>query len=54
MWKDILLSNKGNILELLARLRNRLETLEELIETGDEQGITEFFSKARAYREGLK
>lgn len=54
MWKDILLSNKGNILELLARLRNRLETLEELIETGDEQGIKEFFCKARSYREGLQ
>ena len=50
MWKDICLSNRDNIVELLDVLACELGQVRALVAAGDESGLLEHFRVARAFR----
>ncbi|QEG22371.1 prephenate dehydrogenase [Mariniblastus fucicola] len=52
MWRDICEYNRDAILEMTSLYRDRLESLEQLIEAGDSDGLFELFSRARKVRDG--
>ena len=51
MWRDICQYNRDAILEVTSSYREKLESLEKLIETGDTDGLFELFSRAKATRD---
>lgn len=51
MWRDICDYNRDAILEMISLYRERLESLEKLIETGDSDGLFELFSRAKEVRD---
>jgi prephenate dehydrogenase len=50
MWKDILISNKDQILPLISAFKEQLSVLETAIKTSDEVVIKERFQNAKAYK----
>ncbi|CAM3719965.1 prephenate dehydrogenase [Alkalicoccus chagannorensis] len=53
MWRDILMHNKDTLLPMMADWRGRMEEIERLLATGDEQAVYAFFSDAKAARDRL-
>ena len=53
MWRDILLSNREEVLVALARFRKVLTRIEEMIRGEDPVGLVEEFQRAREVREQL-
>ena len=53
IWKDICLSNREMILEALARYRQTLDRLEELVRDGREEELVQELSRAREVRESI-
>jgi len=51
MWRDICTYNQEAILEMTSRYREKLESLEQLIESGDAEGMFELFSRAKTIRD---
>lgn len=51
MWRDICKYNQSAILEMTSLYREKLESLERLIEEGDSDGLHELFSRAKAVRD---
>lgn len=51
IWKDILISNKDEILPLISAFKEQLSILESAIKTSDEIAIKERFQNAKAYKD---
>lgn len=51
MWRDICIANRDAILVILKSFKDDLKDLEELIETGDSEGLLKVFQRARAARD---
>ncbi|MFQ5881286.1 MAG: prephenate dehydrogenase [Candidatus Methylomirabilales bacterium] len=54
MWRDILLRNRGQVLESIARFRKALDRIEEMIKTEDGVRLVEEFQRAKEVREQLR
>ena len=53
MWRDICLSNRGPLLEMLDRFRAVLDAAREAVARGDEDALMDHMTEARAVREQL-
>jgi prephenate dehydrogenase len=51
MWRDICKYNRDAILEMTSLYREKLESLERLIENGDAEGMYELFSRSKEVRD---
>jgi cyclohexadieny/prephenate dehydrogenase len=50
MWRDIFLTNRDAVLEIVERFKADLARLEEAVREGDEAAMTAFIARARALR----
>jgi cyclohexadieny/prephenate dehydrogenase len=53
MWRDIFLSNKEAVLEVLQYFLSDLQTLEKAIERGEGDALFDWFSRTRAIRRAI-
>ncbi|NQT06847.1 MAG: prephenate dehydrogenase [Candidatus Omnitrophica bacterium] len=53
VWKDIAISNKGEILRTITNFKKRLSAIERAIEKGDGAALLRIFKRAKAKRESL-
>jgi cyclohexadieny/prephenate dehydrogenase len=53
MWRDVFLSNKDAVLEMLQRFSEDLTALQRAIRLGDGDQLFEHFSRTRAIRRGI-
>lgn len=53
MWQNICLSNKESILHLLYQLRGSFDNIISLLEQKDNNGIYQFFSSAKEFRDSV-
>jgi cyclohexadieny/prephenate dehydrogenase len=53
MWRDIFLSNKEAVLEVLDRFRGDLAGLEQAIRDGNGEALHDWFSRTRAIRRAI-
>ncbi|MBU8916240.1 prephenate dehydrogenase [Bacillus sp. FJAT-29953] len=53
MWKDILLHNRENLIALLNQWQEEMEGVKELLQTGNEKDIYQYFYQAKQYRDSL-
>ncbi len=53
MWRDIFLSNKDAVLEMLGRFSEDLSALQRAIRWGDGETLISLFSRAREIRRGI-
>jgi cyclohexadieny/prephenate dehydrogenase len=53
MWRDVFLSNKDAVLEMLQRFTEDLTALQRAIRWGDGEALFELFSKTRAIRRSI-
>ena len=51
MWRDIFLTNRGQVLAALDEFDEALMQLRDLVDLGDRKGLERFFTSARARRE---
>ncbi|HEY7502602.1 MAG TPA: prephenate dehydrogenase [Gemmatimonadales bacterium] len=54
MWLDILLQNRGPLVEALSAVESQVGDLRRLIETGDREGLERYLETAREFRRGLE
>lgn len=54
MWRDICLTNRNAILQMITRYTEELFKLQKAIETGDGEKITAVFCRAKAARDRLR
>lgn len=54
MWRDILIRNRRDVLESIARFRKVLQRFEEMIRAQDGVRLTEEFQRAKEVREQLR
>jgi prephenate dehydrogenase len=52
MWRDICMYNRDAILEMTSLYREKLNSLEQLIEAGDSEKLFELFSRSKEVRDG--
>lgn len=50
MWRDVFLSNKSSVLEILDRFAGDLKQMRDYIENGDGQSLEDIFTKTREIR----
>lgn len=53
MWRDVFLSNKGAVLEMLGRFTEDLTALQRAIRSGDGDTLYELFDRTRAIRRAV-
>ncbi len=53
MWRDVFLSNKGAVLEMLGRFTEDLTALQRAIRSGDGDTLHELFDRTRAIRRAV-
>jgi cyclohexadieny/prephenate dehydrogenase len=53
MWRDIFLSNKAAVMEMLGRFNADLSRLTRAIEEGDGTALFDLFTRTRAIRRGI-
>jgi cyclohexadieny/prephenate dehydrogenase len=53
MWRDIFLSNKEAVLDVLDRFRGDLSGLEQAIRNDDGEALHDWFSRTRAIRRAI-
>lgn len=53
MWRDIALMNRAALLASLDGYRSSLDLLRQRIEEGDGEGLVEFFTLAKRFRDGI-
>ncbi len=53
MWRDIFLTNKQAVLEMLGRFNEDLTALQRMVRNGDGDGLFNLFTRTRAIRRGI-
>ncbi|MBL4747351.1 MAG: prephenate/arogenate dehydrogenase family protein [Magnetovibrio sp.] len=53
MWRDVFLSNKSAVLDILGRFRDDLDRMTNAIEQGDGDLLEDAFTRTRAIRRGI-
>jgi cyclohexadieny/prephenate dehydrogenase len=53
MWRDVFLTNKDAVLDILGRFTEELFTLQRAIRMGDGQQLFDYFTRTRAIRRGI-
>jgi cyclohexadieny/prephenate dehydrogenase len=53
MWRDVFLTNKDAVLEMLGRFSDDLSALQRAIRWGDGEMLEEFFTRTRSIRKGI-
>jgi cyclohexadieny/prephenate dehydrogenase len=53
MWRDVFLTNKDAVLEMLGRFSEDLSALQRAIRWGDGDMLQQFFTRTRAIRKGV-
>ncbi|MGG1574020.1 prephenate dehydrogenase [Fictibacillus sp. NRS-1165] len=53
MWKDIIKHNQENILTFIDEWIMEMESVKDLVKSGSDQGLLEYFSGAKQYRDAL-
>lgn len=53
MWRDVFLTNKDAVLEMLGRFNEDLAALQRMIRWGDADGLHELFTRTRAIRRSI-
>lgn len=53
MWRDIFLTNRDGVMDILKRFKGDLERLESAIEKGDGDTLFNTFTRTRAIRKGV-
>jgi cyclohexadieny/prephenate dehydrogenase len=53
MWRDVFLTNKDAVLEMLGRFNEDLLALQRMIRWGDGDGLHELFTRTRTIRRGI-
>jgi len=53
MWRDVFLTNKGAVLEMLGRFTEDLTALQRAIRRGDGDALHELFTRTRAIRRSI-
>jgi cyclohexadieny/prephenate dehydrogenase len=53
MWRDVFLTNKDAVLEMLDRFNKDLSTLTDAMRNGDGQALFDHFTRTRAIRRGI-
>jgi len=53
MWRDIALMNRGALLASIDGFSASLAELRRRIDSGDQDGLTEFFTTAKQFRDGI-
>ena len=53
MWRDVFLTNKDAVLEMLGRFNEDLAALQRMIRWGDGDGLHELFTRTRSIRKGI-
>lgn len=53
MWRDIALMNRGALLASIDGFSASLDELRRRIDSGDQAGLTEFFTTAKQFRDGI-
>ncbi|MEE9614385.1 MAG: prephenate dehydrogenase dimerization domain-containing protein, partial [Thermodesulfobacteriota bacterium] len=54
MWRDVCMTNKSAIVDMLELFEKRVSSLKALIEAGDAKGLEEDFTRAKGIRDSLK
>ncbi len=53
MWRDVFLSNRDAVLEVLGRFNEDLAALQRMVRDGDGEGLFDLFTRTRAIRRGI-
>jgi cyclohexadieny/prephenate dehydrogenase len=53
MWRDVFLTNKDAVLDILGRFAEELFTLQRAIRMGDGEALHAYFTRTRAIRRGI-
>lgn len=53
MWRDVFLTNKAAVLDILGRFRDDLDMMTRAIEQGDGDTLEDVFTRTRAIRRGV-
>jgi cyclohexadieny/prephenate dehydrogenase len=53
MWRDVFLTNKDAVLEMLDRFNKDLSALTDAMRNGDGQALFDHFTRTRAIRRGI-
>jgi cyclohexadieny/prephenate dehydrogenase len=53
MWRDVFLTNKDAVLDILGRFSEELFTLQRAIRMGDGEHLHAYFTRTRAIRRGI-
>jgi cyclohexadieny/prephenate dehydrogenase len=53
MWRDIFLTNRDAVLEMLGRFNEDLSALSRAIRWGDGEALHELFTRTRTIRRGI-
>ena len=53
MWRDVFLSNKDAVLEMLQRFTEDLTSLQRAIRVGDGEALFDHFTRTRAIRRSI-
>ena len=53
MWRDVFLSNKEAVLDILGRFHEELFVLQRAIRMGDGEALFDYFTRTRAIRRGI-
>ncbi|MBF0627715.1 MAG: prephenate dehydrogenase/arogenate dehydrogenase family protein [Magnetococcales bacterium] len=53
MWRDICLSNRESILDILVRFRDALDVLTQRVRDGDRDGLYGAFARSKRTRDGI-
>jgi cyclohexadieny/prephenate dehydrogenase len=53
MWRDVFLTNRDAVLEMLGRFLEDLSALQRMVRNGDGQGMEDLFTRTRAIRRSI-
>ena len=53
MWRDVFLTNREAVLEMLGRFLEDLSSLQRMVRVGDGEGMQQLFTRTRAIRRSI-